>query len=30
MHASKAVNIRLDGIDPPERGQDFGTRARQL
>jgi micrococcal nuclease len=30
MHAGKAVKIRLDGIDCPERGQDFGTRARQF
>ena len=30
MHAGKAVKIRLEGIDSPEMGQDFGTRAKQF
>lgn len=30
MHAGRAVKIRLEGIDCPELGQDFGTRAKQF
>jgi micrococcal nuclease len=30
MKAGKAVKIRLEGIDCPELGQDFGTRAKQF
>ena len=30
MHQGKAERIRLYGIDCPERGQDFGTRARKF
>ena len=30
MHLGKAERIRLFGIDCPERGQDFGTRARKF
>jgi endonuclease YncB( thermonuclease family) len=30
MHSGKAVKIRLEGIDCPELGQDFGTRAKQF
>ena len=30
MHAGRAVRVRLEGIDCPERGQDFGQRAKQF
>ena len=30
MKAGRAVKIRLEGIDCPELGQDFGTRAKQF
>src|SRR5690349_14026062 len=30
MHSGKAEKIRLNGIDCPERGQPFGTRARKF
>ena len=30
MHAGRAVKIRIEGIDCPELGQDFGTRAKQF
>ena len=30
MKAGRAVRIRLEGIDCPELGQDFGTRAKQF
>jgi micrococcal nuclease len=30
MKAGKAMKIRLEGIDCPELGQDFGTRAKQF
>jgi len=30
LKASRAVKIRLEGIDCPELGQDFGTRAKQF
>ena len=30
MHRGKAERIRLYGIDCPERGQDFSTRARKF
>jgi endonuclease YncB( thermonuclease family) len=30
MKAGKAVKIRLEGIDCPEMGQDFGTRAKRF
>lgn len=30
MKAGRAVKIRLEGIDCPEMGQDFGTRAKQF
>jgi micrococcal nuclease len=30
MRSGKAVKIRLEGIDCPEQGQDFGTKARQF
>lgn len=30
IHAGRAVKIRLEGIDCPEMGQDFGTRAKQF
>ena len=30
MEYGKAIKIRLEGIDCPELGQDFGTRARRL
>lgn len=30
MHSGRAVKIRLGGIDCPEMGQDFGTRAKQF
>lgn len=30
MKAGKAVKIRLEGVDCPEVGQDFGTRAKQF
>ena len=30
MHSGKPVKIRLEGIDCPEMGQDFGTRAKQF
>lgn len=29
LHGRQAVNVRLHGIDTPERGQPFGTRAKQ-
>lgn len=29
MRSGRAVKVRLEGIDCPERGQDFGTRAKQ-
>jgi len=30
MHSGKSVKIRLEGIDCPEMGQDFGTKAKQF
>jgi endonuclease YncB( thermonuclease family) len=30
MKSDRAVKIRLEGIDCPELGQDFGTRAKQF
>jgi endonuclease YncB( thermonuclease family) len=30
MKAGRGVKIRLEGIDCPELGQDFGTRAKQF
>ena len=30
MKAGKAVKIRFEGIDRPERGQDFGAKAKQF
>jgi len=30
MKAGRAVKVRLEGIDCPELGQDFGTRAKQF
>lgn len=30
MRSGRAVSIRLEGIDCPESGQDFGTRAKQF
>jgi endonuclease YncB( thermonuclease family) len=30
MHAGNAIKIRLEGIDCPEMGQDFGARAKQF
>lgn len=30
MKSGRAVKIRLEGIDCPEMGQDFGTRAKQF
>jgi micrococcal nuclease len=30
MKAGKAVKIRLEGIDCPEQGQDYGTKAKQF
>ena len=30
MHAGKPAKIRIEGIDCPELGQEFGTRAKQF
>jgi micrococcal nuclease len=30
VHSGKAMKVRLEGIDCPEAGQDFGTKAKQF